>query len=157
MSVDEIIGQIGDKIDKPFTLNFIQLQEGSDLVAGITTLLLGLVIILILLLTPLVIAAELMYINIPIFRQAADNIREGKKGERKLVGLALRDAELALRRANTTVTGKSATLIYIGIKSKSVFIVTLIVVILITGGGSLIDFVSGLVSGITRGFTASLS
>lgn len=127
--------------------NYAALLEGMGIAGDVLSWVLGMLVVFILLMFPIVVALEVMFMNMPIFQSSAYKLMENNKLANKILGVCLRDAKRALILANTSQTGKSANKIYLGIKIKVIFI-TFFVIGIVLGPGvvilnSLIEVVQG--------------
>ena len=152
MSTEGIVQGIKDKMYYNGELNHIQLIEQTSFVTQVASLLLGIITTAILILIPIVVALEIMYITFPIIRQKTDELIlgiESRGYKHNALGFVLRDAIEAVKRANTNMIGeKTAIAIYLQIKSKSLFTAMFIVAFVIKGGSTVVDFVWGLFESI---------
>jgi len=159
MSVDEIVKEIEDQANTsvdPITsgVDSITLREVTSIITQITSVLLGWAIVLITIGVPIIIALEIAYITFPIIRSGADKAanyldRIVTKGvARKTIEITFRDARQALIEAETKITGRSATWIYLKIKSKSVMFIVFIISLIGLGSGTFINITSKSFSGI---------
>lgn len=87
------------------------------------------------------VAIEVCYIDIPLFQNKCHNLYyrlEGKANQ--ILELTIRDAMVAVERANTTEAGKNANLIYFQIKCKQIFLSVFIVAMVLGPGPILIGY-----------------
>ena len=111
----------------------------------------GFVTTVILLVVPLVIAMEVIYICFPFIRDKFDKLLikvESKGTAKKVIGLALRDAKAAVYKANTTQTGESALYLYLIIKCKSMMFIMFIICMVLKGTSPIIMMVWTMIKNI---------
>ena len=107
-------------------------------------------IIALVIIMPLIITLEVIYINFPVVRTEIIDKRIMVKGNghvQKAMKITLHDAILSLKEANTSATGKSANLIYLRRKIKWIVIVSASLFIYLGG----IDIIIGLVVNVFSG------
>ena len=158
MSVDEIVNGIVEQSnlivdEKTGGTDNITLREVTNTITVITSKLLGIALVVIVISVPIIVTLELIYVNFPIIRTPMDALynKLGSKGvSRRALGLVLGDARKAVEQANTVKTGRNATLVYIGIKVKSVMMITFIVAIIGLGSGTLVNLVLDMFSGVIK-------
>ena len=122
-------------------INHIALIEGTNIVIDIFVALLNIFCGVIMIGLPIVVAIEVCYINIPLFQNKCHNLYyrlEGKANQ--ILELTIRDAMVAVERANTTEAGKNANLIYFQIKCKQIFLSVFIVAMVLGPGPILIGY-----------------
>lgn len=149
MSIEDIKEALAEKSESSGEVNYTQLREGLTVVTRIANIVLGVLIVAIIILVPLIVSLEIIYITFPVIRVKADEILnevEGKGFLRKIAGFTLRDAKEAVEQANTVQIGeKSALWIYLKLKCKSLMFVMFIVALIMMGSSTIIDFVWGLI------------
>lgn len=152
MSVDEIKSGLADKIESDGTFDYIQLIEQSGTIGRIASIVTGVLVVVILILVPLISACEIIYIAFPVFREKIDTLLvkiEDKGVAHKAIGFTLRDAIEAVERANTEYIGeKSAMLIYLQLKVKSLEFVMFIIAIVLAGSSTIVSVVWKAIQGI---------
>lgn len=160
MSVDEIVQGITDKANTsvdPTTqgVDHITLYEVVYALGNIISTVGGILAYLILILLPIIIAFEICYICFPIVRNMHDYFKNLLHSGNKTSGIALRtfeftfkDAVRAILEAETAKTGKSALLIYLGIKLKSIIFLTCIIALVLLGTDTIVAFIQNMFSGV---------
>lgn len=141
MDIDEITGGLRERIDEGNKVNYLGLTEGLTIVTDIASLILGYLVVAIIILVPLIICAEIIYICFPIVRESVDELLvkvEGKGVPNRILGFCLRDAIKAVEESAIDGVGsRSALWIYLGLKCKSVMIVMFVICLVLRGfGGS---------------------
>lgn len=155
MSVDEIVGGITGEISGG-GVNYIALTEWIETIRNVCNFLSGVIVYTLVICVPLIIAIELLYINIPPLKSSIDNLLErlDEKGiKSKGTQLILRDAILAVKRASTVDTGVSANMIYMQIKAKSIFLAAFIIALTLGGGPYIIEIIVSIATGILGGLS----
>lgn len=122
MRVSDILNGMGELYVDDGGANYLQLHQVTYFFSVVVNYLISILTVIVIVGVPLIIAMELLYINIPVFQGSVNRAAEGDPRFEKIVGIFLRDAKVALYRANTAETGKSANAVYLGIKWKTVFI-----------------------------------
>jgi len=138
---EELIKEFGDTN----SVDYIGLTEGIMEITRYSEMILGFLVVLLFSLMTFVVSLELVYINLPIFRNKMDLVLSR---ERKVVGLILHDAVIAVERANTVETGKSANKIYLSLKTKHIVIAVVILNIVLLGWGPIIGIVVKVAKGV---------
>lgn len=127
MSVQEVVNGINDQVVDDGGFNLILLYESMIHSDNIISTVIGVLIAITVIGMPIIIALEVLYINIPVFQSNICKIAEQNDAAKKISGFILRDAHIAIARADTLETGRSANQEYLLIKAKVVFIVFLII------------------------------
>lgn len=152
MSVEDIKSGLADKIESDGGLDYIQLIEQSGTLGRIASIVTGILVTVILILVPLVSACEIIYIAFPVFREKVDKLLvkiEDKGVVHKVIGFTLRDAIEAVEQANTEYIGeKSAMLIYLQLKLKSLEFMMFIIAIVLAGSSTIVSVVWNAIQGI---------
>ena len=153
MSVDELVKDIAGNMTNGSSADYIQLTEQLGIVGVIAEALLGLLVTIILIGIPLVVAVEVMYINFPVVQESFEKINIRTSGKiNTALGLILRDARLAFKKANTVETGQSVNWIYFTIKVKAIFLAVLLAGLVLGAGPSLIQLVIEVAKTFIEGF-----
>lgn len=151
MDVQSIIDSISEKTQSDGSIDRIRFIEQTDNIQQIANFLYGFVTTVILLVVPLVIAMEVIYICFPFIRDKFDKLLikvESKGTAKKVIGLALRDAKAAVYKANTTQTGESALYLYLIIKCKSMMFIMFIICMVLKGTSPIIMMVWTMIKNI---------
>ena len=132
MSAEEIIDGMQDVMVDDGGADYIQLYTWLQTTQDILYGLFGLLAVIILIGVPIMVAFELVYINITVFRSSLDSLSKRSERLGRIAGLCFRDAKTAIVKADTANTGRSINFIYLGLKLK-VLIITLFVAALALG------------------------
>lgn len=133
MSASEILKGMEELVGNTSDLNLLFLYDGLQLIREYSSLVLGVLAVIILVFTPLVIGLEVLYINFPTAQDGVQYL-SGKYKDKvvaKTLTMIFRDANRAILEANTINTGTSANMIYLKIKLKTVIITALVVGIIL--------------------------
>lgn len=143
MSVDEIIDGIVKKLENDGSVDYIALTEKVYIIKDITEAILGLFVSLIIIGVPLVVTFEIIYLNIPIVQRGFENLMIRTEGKRinRVLGLVLRDARLAVSKANTVETGVSVNGVYLRMKIKSIIIAVVCVAVVLGLGSTIVGWI----------------
>ena len=156
MGVDDIVSGLESKTDSTGQLDYAFLIEGSNIVTKVASIVLGILSVTILILIPVIVTGEVIYICFPFIREKIDDLLikvEGKGVAHRVVGVTFRDAIEAVNRANTVEIGeKSALLIYLQLKLKSIWFLMFILALVLQGSGPIIQFMYRRLSGILSQF-----
>ena len=147
MDVGELVDAMGNMVTDDGGANYIQLHENLAMIDQIVSFLVGLLVVVIAVGIPLIVALEVLYINIPTIQDSMDKFTEGNKRLERIIGLCFRDARLALYRANTSETGKSANMCYLGIKIKAILLAFIVIGLALGAFDFIVDY---LVKWITK-------
>ena len=105
LSVSDIVDDITGNLINDGSANYIQLIEGVQTVGDITSIILGVLLVLIVVGLPIVIAIEICYINFPLVRDSFERLVLKTSGHLNTVlGLVIRDAKRAVVLSDTVVT-----------------------------------------------------
>ena len=141
MSVQEITDGMSKYIESDGHLNYIALIESTNTITQIFAFLITLFAGIIVIGLPIIVGIELCYINLPAIQNHYNNLYgrlEGKANQ--ILGIVIRDALIAIERANTTEYGKNVNTIYIRIKGKQIFLAVFIVAMVLGPGPILIGY-----------------
>lgn len=152
MTINDIRESISNKTNASSDVNQVMLIEGTSIISRVASIVLGYLSVAILTLITLIVTGEICYICFPVIREKVDELIikvEGKGVARRAVGVTFRDAVEAVRRANTVEVGeKSALLIYLQLKLKSVMFVAFVISLILKGTDIIINAVWGSVDGL---------
>lgn len=123
---DVMIG-ISELIQDDGGADYIKLHEGLGIVSDVASWILGLLVMIILIGFPIIVALEVLFINVPVFQSSIIKLMDKNTTLNKIMGICLRDAKRALYLANTKDTGESANKVYLFIKVKVLFIAVFMV------------------------------
>ena len=153
MTVDDIIRGIEEGLQYDGGADYITMIESMGLLGTIFGILSGLMVSIIIVGMPVIIALEVMYLNLPMVQSKMDDLLIKTSGRTKdALEFTLKDAKKALIQANTVETGNSVNRIYLGIKIKAVFIAAFIIGLVLGVGPAVISFLWKLVLGVIDGF-----
>ena len=161
MSTEDLVNDLTEKAERAAgsdSVNQLFYLQSSSVLGSILRFVLGFLIVFIIITVPLVVMLELIYINLPPVREAVDKkVLVGSGRVQKAAKITLRDATEAIRRADTLRTGNSATVEYLKIKSKWIYL-TMVIVVMVLGGGSIIlRLLISVISGILEAIGAALA
>lgn len=148
MTVGDIINDINSIMIDDGGANYLQLHEALGMTGEIMDILIGIIVIAILIGIPVITSFEIAYINLPPLQQSLDIAATKSKSVERLLGVCLRDARLAILKANTIETGESPNVIYFKLRIKTVLIATIVVAILLGPFNIIISYLVSLVQGI---------
>lgn len=152
MSPSEIIQGIAGIMSDDGRADYATLYEGLGIAQDVISWILGLLIIFVLIGFSVVVALEVLFLNLPLFQSSIYKAMEKNDVANKILGLCFRDAKRAIILANTSETGKSANRVYLGIKIKVIFIVFLIIGMILGPGVWVIQSIMGIVSDFLSAF-----
>ena len=157
MTVDDIIIGIEEGMKYDGGANYITMLEGMELLGQIFSILTGLMVSVIIIGMPIIIALEVMYLNLPFVQGKFDEILINTSGKRHdALEVTLKDAKKAVILANTVETGRSVNSVYLGIKIKAVFIATFIIGLVLGVGPAVLSFLWKVVLALFEGFKLSI-
>ena len=150
-SVQDIKDGIGNAVDSGGDYDYISIIQSVSDITRVLEFLYGFLIVVIMILVPLIVTLELMYICFPVLREQMEKLVvkvEGKGFLGKTVGFTLRDARTAVQRAETVMTGKSPLTIYLKLKCTSLMMVMFIIAVVLAGAEGFVGFVRSLVDNV---------
>lgn len=127
----DIMNGISELIQDDGGANYVALHEGLGIVGDITSWILGLLVMIVLIGFPIIVALEVLFINVPVVQSSVLKLMDKSTTVNKIMGICLRDAKRAIYLANTKETGKSVNKIYLLIKIKVLFIAIFIIGIIL--------------------------
>jgi hypothetical protein len=135
--------QLLEDLGSTSEIDYVQMYEWVGVITKLISIVSGIIVYLIIIGVPLIMSIELMYLCIPVMQVTVKEWRQ-KLGQRsqKAVELILRDAEIALQKANTIELGRSPILLYLLIKIKTIIISLLVVLLALQGSPVLIAWVA---------------
>ena len=157
MGASEILQGMQELVGTNPSVNLTFMYDGLQLIMEYSSLLLGLLVVIILIATPVIVALEVMYINFPTMQSgvhiALDKLnKKNSKVLEKTLTVMFRDANRAIVEANTLQTGRSANMAYLIIKVKTVLIMVVIIGIVIGPLQQIILFLVNLVLKVASTF-----
>ena len=157
MSVDEIVNDITGHMVTDGSANYIQLIESLNTIEKISSVILGLMVVVIIIGVPLVVAVEIVYINFPMAQESFERALIKTTGNlNKALGLMLRDAKLAVLKANTIETGENVNYVYLRLKIKAILIAVLLAASILGIGPVIIDIIMSIAQSILSGIYSVL-
>jgi hypothetical protein len=145
MDINEITEGLQERIEDGDKVNYIELHEGLDIVGKIASLVLGYLSVIILILVPIIITAEIVYICFPVVRGEVDKFLvriEGKGVMHTTVGVCLRDAIEAVEESQLEGVGsRSALWIYLKLKCKSMLMLMFVIALIVQGSTTILNFI----------------
>lgn len=153
MTSSDLVTDIQNNIESDGSVDYIQLYTGMDQITEITGTILGILSVIVLILVPLVVVMELMYINIPTFQSLFDNglkklSIKGYGKTQKALEFSFRDAKKAIQMANTVKTGRSVNFVYMCLKVKWLFVLMVALAMILEGGPVIVGLVFKIIKGI---------
>ena len=132
MSIGDLVNNLENRMYSDGTVDHISIIEVTDMIQRVSSVILGVLAWLILIMLPIVIAIEIIYICFPIIREKTNEMilkLEQRGYKHNIPGFVLRDAIKAIKDAeeqmakgNGDLTGTSSALwIYIKIKLPAIF------------------------------------
>lgn len=153
MTADEIVDGLKERtsIGESDDIDYVIYHEASDVIFRVFKVIASVLIVTIVILVPLIISLEVVYICFPFIREPIDKLNvkiEGNGITRHLLGLTLHDAVSAVELADTSNTGESALRIYLINKIKSQMFLAFILSLALMGGPTIVGFVWRLFKGV---------
>lgn len=151
MSVDDIIMGIEKDLANDGNADYIMMIEGMGVLGVIFTTITSLLLTLIIIGIPIIVAVEIMYLNLPLVRDRYEDMLVNSGGRvNDVLSFTVKDAKKALVHANTMETGKSVNLQYLIIKSKSILIAALVISLILQARPTVIIYLWNLITGIIK-------
>lgn len=159
MSIEDITTELEDRLAYNGDLNYIKLIESSGVIGRIASLILGILSMVILILVPVIVAMEVIYICFPAIREKTNEMLEKletKGADKRLLGIAFRDAKHAISSVycGGSLEGSTSDILwcYFKIKCKSVIFIFFILAFVLQGGAIIVNtvwnFVGNLIESI---------
>lgn len=152
MSIDELTNELERRLSYDGDLNHITLIESSGVIGRVASLILGILSLMIIILVPIIITMEVMYICFPAIREKTNELitkLETKGADKRLLGIAFRDAKHAIEqvycRGELNGTIGDMLWVYLKIKVKSIIFIFFLLSLVLQGGGYIIDLVWNLI------------
>ena len=152
MGIDEITKELERRLAYNGDLKHITLIESSGIIGRVASIVLGLLSTIIVILVPIVVATEIVYICFPSIREKTNELitkLETKGANKKMLGLAFKDAKHAVEDVycHGELNGTTGDMLwtYAKIKVKSVIFVFFLLSLVLQGGGYIVDLVWNLV------------
>lgn len=152
MSIEKLVAELEERLASNGDVNYLEMIQSSNLIQRIASFVIGALSLLIMITVPIIVSIEIIYICFPVIREKTDELIfkvEERGYARNVIGFTLRDAIEAVKEANTTMIGeRSALWIYMKLKLKSIMFLMFIVVFVLRGSSSVINFVDSLFRGV---------
>lgn len=152
MGINDITNELQNRLSYDGDLDHITLIESSGIIGRVASVILGLLSLMIVILVPIVVAVEVVYICFPAIRDKTNELLlklETKGADKRILGMAFRDAkhvvELVYCRGGTT---GDMLWEYLKIKVRSIVFVFFLISLVIQGGGYIVDLVWNLVGNV---------
>jgi hypothetical protein len=157
MTVNKITKELNDKLSADSDIDYIELKESSSIISRIGSMILGLLSYIILILFPIIVGLELIYICLPTIRDMEDAALiklESKGVDKRILGVAFRDAKNAIKQVycNSELIGSTNDILwaYFKIKIKSIIFVFFVLSFVIQGWSKIVDVVWSYVGNIVE-------
>lgn len=151
MDIDKLIEELKETFGADNGADQILIRESSSTISRIASFILGFLTVIIIIIFPLIVSLEIVYIAFPAIRDKVDQLAvwmDTKGADTRIVSVAFRDAKEAIARANTIETGRSPFWIYLIMKIKSIYFVFFVIALVIQGGDSIVRMVFNLLGGL---------
>lgn len=151
MDIDKLIEELKETFGADNGADQILIRESSSTISRIASFILGFLTVIIIIIFPLIVSLEIVYIAFPAIRDKVDQLAvwmDTKGADARIVSVAFRDAKEAIARANTVETGRSPFWIYLIMKIKSIYFVFFVIALVIQGGDSIVRMVFNLLGGL---------
>lgn len=153
MGVDDITNELENRLAFDGDLDHITLIQSSSVISRVASVILGMLSLMIVILVPIVIATEVVYICFPVIRDKTNELLtklETRGADRRLLGLAFRDAKHAIEQVYCNGNGTTGSIlwVYLKIKVKSIVFVFFLVALVLQGGGYIVQMVWSLVGNV---------
>lgn len=152
MSIDELTNELERRLSYDGDLNHITLIESSGVIGRVASIILGILSLMIIILVPIIITMEVMYICFPAIREKTNELitkLETKGADKRLLGIAFRDAKHAVEQVycHGELNGTIGDMlwVYLKIKVKSIIFIFFLLSLVLQGGGYIIDLVWNLI------------
>jgi len=156
MDIDKLIEELKETFEASGGADQTVVKESSYTISRIASFILGLLTVIILIIFPLIVVLEIIYIMFPLFRDRVEQLAiwmDMKGADTRIVSIAFRDAKEAIVQADTVQTGKSPLWCYTVLKLKSIYFVFFVVALVVQGGDFIVQLVFDLLGNfITRIF-----
>lgn len=155
MGIDDITRELENRLAYDGDLDHITLIESSGIIDRIAAIILGLLSTLIVILVPIIVAMEVVYICFPAIRDKTNELLtklETKGADKRLLGVAFRDAKHAVEEVycRGELNGTIGDMLweYFKVKVKSIVFVFFLLSLVIQGGAYVVDLVWNLVGNV---------
>lgn len=155
MGIDDITRELENRLAYDGDLDHITLIESSGIIGRIAAIILGLLSTLIVILVPIIVAMEVVYICFPAIRDKTNELLtklETKGADKRLLGVAFRDAKHAVEEVycRGELNGTIGDMLweYFKVKVKSIVFVFFLLSLVIQGGAYVVDLVWNLVGNV---------
>lgn len=159
MSINELVDNLENRLYSEGKVDDITIIQVTDTIQKVASVVLGVMAWTVLILLPIVIAIEIIYICFPFIREKTNEMilkLEQRGHKHNLPGFILRDAikaneeaEKMMARGTGDLTGTGSALwIYIKLKLPAIFFAFFVLAFVLAGTSTIVQFISNLVQGI---------
>jgi hypothetical protein len=155
MTVNKITQELNEVLSADSDIDIIEYRESTSIISRIGSLVLGILSWIIIILFPIIVALEIIYICFPMIREAEDKLLlkiESSGVDINRIEVVYRDAKNAIKEAycNDEVSSSTTSIlwIYFKIKVRSVIFVFFILSFVIQGWSTIVDVVWSYVGNI---------
>ena len=154
MSIEKLVDELEDRMYYNGDLKQLDLMEWVAVFSRIMTFVLGLLAIIIVILVPIIVSIEIIYICFPVIREKTEKLLfnvEGKGNKLTVAGFTMRDAIEAVNIGETNYPGSTSLMLweYLKIKSKAILLVMFLIGFVISGN-SIVLFIDSIFRGIFK-------
>lgn len=159
MSINQLVDNIEERLYSDGTVDNIAMIETADVIARVVAVVAGVLSWIIIILLPLVISLEIIYICFPFMREKSNELilkLEQRGHKHSIPGFILKDAIKAINMSEDMIvkgegdnTGSSSALwIYIKLKLPAIFFIFFVLAFALQGTSTIIAILSRLANGI---------
>lgn len=148
MSPEDVIQGILEEIGGSAGTDYIFLIESVRAISELFDKIGGILIVVLIVMIPLLVALEVAYINFPILQDMVGRPNGTTRGQERILGLVLRDAQRAIIKYEKQGRARSINAVYFGIKFKSLIIAFIIIACILGLGPYIIAIIIGIAQGI---------
>lgn len=158
MDVGELTTELEERLSSDGSINYITWIESSSVIGRIASIILGLLCDIIIIMVPLIVALEVIYICFPIIREKTDNVLV-KIGNingisRRLLGVFFRDAKHAVESVYSSGNLEAGTSdmlwMYARIKIKSILFLFFLIAFILQGSSGVVNWVWNFVGNLIQ-------
>ncbi|MEM4385404.1 MAG: hypothetical protein QXD03_02515 [Candidatus Anstonellales archaeon] len=152
----DLINKLEETFESDGSVDYISLSTWLTNIKELMGVITGLLAYLIVIGLSLIMVLEILYINIPIFRNSIDEKLQsdiGDKRRKRVLGLVLRDAIYVVNRANTVSTGKNVNYMYLGVKLKYIVVMIFVLSVVLDGASGVVKLLLKIAKSIIDAFS----
>lgn len=158
MDVGELTTELEERLSSDGSINYITWIESSGIIRRVASIIMGLLCNIILIMVPLIVALEIVYICFPIIREKTDNVLV-KIGNingvsKRLLGVFFRDARHAVESVYSSGNLEAGTSdilwMYARIKIKSIYFIFFLISFILQGSSGVIAWVWNFVGNLVQ-------